>query len=1255
MKACLSAWGKWLFLSLIAVMAVVLLTTAALLYSPVGPKLMVWGVQRILPKLSVGKIEGTVGTGITLQEVAYSDEQKQLKVEVRFLSVNPDLGCLLQPAICIDELQVDGVVFELHGSAGGNKDTPSNGERLSIPVPLKVNRLGLNDISVSVDDDNSLSWQSFAGGLSWTNSELLLLPTKWQGLTLNLPVSKDQSARLSPVAGPTDDQKPVFSGLSLPEIQLPLDLGVADLSFTDVRIIQGSTDYSVAHIAMEGTARNSDIDLQRFHVSTSEAEVSAHGRVSLQGVYPLSLVLDARYLKAPLKGQTVRVSVVGSLADLHLTGVADGVFKTNLKSHISLTQDNLPFEVKAHASSGRWPFIGEAQYYLNSDTLQAHGDLQNYSFDFKGLLKGDKFPDLSVSMLGEGTLNSVNLTRMELESSSSYVRGDLHADWRHDVTLTAQLALDNFWPGLFFPEAEGTLSGEVAGNANIYRDGRWAVEVGQLDISGKIENYPLIAKGQIRAHSEPTEMGFAASTQKLVIQHGPNQVSVAGNVTDSLDLTLDVDIVDLAKSFDQAEGRVKGHIQLTGKPDSPFADLDLSAAYFKWQDVFQAETVTLSGSIASIIHPKGKLQATVGSAIVQGQGIDSLQLDISGSVDDHSVILSAVVPEGTGQLRMRGGFSDAFSQWSGTLTDMQLVHDNETLVLLDHVSINADVASAKVDLGSHCWALADASLCLNQLTSISAQGVSASFSLKNLNLKTVEKWLPDENVSAEGGITGSAQIDWHTGQELSASGAFTVAKGQVTIQQKEPMAVGWDNISVQGRLKDGQLSSQLAVDLADNGQVVLQAEIADVKAKDKQLQGALTLDQINIDFLKPLLGENAQVHAVIDGDLQLSGHVLQPQVIGILTVKDMNASGEMLPVAINKGEMKLVFNGYAIDLFGYIQTPDGDLNLSGDADWQDLSQWTVNSHVTAQGLNVNVPPIVKMKVVPDLDLHFRPGSARIVGRVKIPSGLIEIEDLPESAVTVSKDQVIVDATGTPVQNRSMPFNVDTNIEVQIGDELRLSAFGLKGRLQGLLKIVQKDNAPFVTGDVAILDGTYRSLGQDLIIQQGNVMFNGPLSKPSVAITAIRNPENIENEVTAGLRVSGPADNPRIAVFSDPAMAQANALSYLLRGKDLGADGGDNSMTMTLIGLSLSQTGRIVSDIGQAVGIQDLELDTAGSGDDSQVTVSGYVLPGLKVKYGVGLFNSVGEFTLRYRLVKNLYLEAVSGLSSAVDLIYQFEF
>lgn len=50
-----------------------------------------------------------------------------------------------------------------------------------------------------------------------------------------------------------------------------------------------------------------------------------------------------------------------------------------------------------------------------------------------------------------------------------------------------------------------------------------------------------------------------------------------------------------------------------------------------------------------------------------------------------------------------------------------------------------------------------------------------------------------------------------------------------------------------------------------------------------------------------------------------------------------------------------------------------------------------------------------------------------------------------------------------------------------------------------------------------------------------------------------------------------------------------------------------------------------------------------------------MLPGLKVKYGVGIFDSLATLTLRYRVIPKLYVEAAIGVDQALDMLYSFEF
>ncbi|MBS9783704.1 MAG: translocation/assembly module TamB domain-containing protein, partial [Pasteurella sp.] len=99
----------------------------------------------------------------------------------------------------------------------------------------------------------------------------------------------------------------------------------------------------------------------------------------------------------------------------------------------------------------------------------------------------------------------------------------------------------------------------------------------------------------------------------------------------------------------------------------------------------------------------------------------------------------------------------------------------------------------------------------------------------------------------------------------------------------------------------------------------------------------------------------------------------------------------------------------------------------------------------------------------------------------------------------------------------------------------------------------------------------------------------------------------------------------------------------------------NSIAAAAIGLGLSQSSKLVGNIGNTFGISDLHVTTAGIGDNTKVVVSGSLTPKFKVKYGTGIFASLSELTLRYRLAPQLYLQWVSSVNQTIDLMYKFEF
>ena len=86
---------------------------------------------------------------------------------------------------------------------------------------------------------------------------------------------------------------------------------------------------------------------------------------------------------------------------------------------------------------------------------------------------------------------------------------------------------------------------------------------------------------------------------------------------------------------------------------------------------------------------------------------------------------------------------------------------------------------------------------------------------------------------------------------------------------------------------------------------------------------------------------------------------------------------------------------------------------------------------------------------------------------------------------------------------------------------------------------------------------------------------------------------------------------------------------------------------------MGQSENLVSKVGNKLGFEDVAFDTSGQGDETQLSLTGTIAPGVQLRYGVGVFDSVSEVAIRYELLPKLYLEAVSSLTNAVDLYYQF--
>ncbi|HCH1565917.1 hypothetical protein CGK39_13185 [Vibrio parahaemolyticus] len=1247
-------WTKWLSLSLIGLLLLITIFVATVLFTHQGLKLAIWGAEKALPQLKVENIQGSLFPRFALQNVSFVDESLHIDAKVERLALAINFRCFFDPKVCVDELALQGVNFQMPelppASEEPEEETPPL-RSISTPVPIFVNKVSFNDINVNVLG-NQIDWQTFSTALSMQGDRLVIAPTALKDINVALAPSEAEPEAAAEEPKETDATP---QDIVLPEVWIPLTVEARRLDIHNFKLA-GETPVIVNHLGLVARAGGERVDVKTLELDMPEVEGKLSTQVTLSADYPIKAQLDALVKQADAKGQKLSLSASGSVGDLSLNATLSELVQAEIKGDIQPLKTQLPFDVSIKNVQAQWPLFGQSDYQVSVPSLAAKGSLDGYEVALETKASGKDTPAVDVALNGKGTLEQIDLESLVVKTLGGELSGKVMANWAAPINWQADLNLKNIQPGLQWKEAEGDISGSLSTSGSLTEQGGWQVSLPKLDIDGILRGYPLNVEGQLEASDKNGKAeDIQLTTQGLALSHGPNQLSAKGKIDKQILMDVEVNFPDFAKSVPDLAGKMQGKVALRGSLKEPDINLDLALNQINWQQQANVETITLKGDVTPLPAPKANLSLIANNITYDDIKVDSADLEVSGDEKLHQLTLDVVSDLVSTSLEIEGTFKQKPEMiWDGALRRLTLSSQQGPWSLQKSTAVKVNIDKQIANVQAHCWLQAKSSVCLTEDISVGKSG-QAKLAINDFNFDQIKQFLPPET-KLQGSVNAQAFAKWAPEKKPEVTLSVNMPKGQVEQALEQPIKVGWDSFSFKAALAKDKLDAEWLFDVKDNGDLSGKVSLLNVSSEKPTIDGKVALSTFHLDFLAPLIGEYSLFKANMNTDLALSGDVMHPKVNGQFLIDQMKLQGEVTPIDINSGQVVINFKGHQADLDAGIITPDGKLEITGDADWRDLQDWRTRARVFAKELKVDMPPMVKIKVEPDMTIDVTPQLAKVEGNINLPWGRIVIEELPPSAVGVSSDTVILNKDLQPVDEvTAMPFNVETDINIKIGDDFQLAAFGLKGGLKGSLNVTQKDKGPFIVGEVNIVDGSYRSFGQDLVIEEGKILMNGPADQPYVSIKAIRNPDNTQDDVIAGVRVTGPASDPSVEIFSEPAMPQANALSYLLRGQDIDGESGGNAMTTTLIGLSLAKSGRVVGEIGEAFGVQDLQLDTAGSGDDSQVTVSGYILPGLQVKYGVGIFNSLGEFTVRYRLMQDLYLEAVSGVDSAVDLLYQFEF
>ena len=209
---------------------------------------------------------------------------------------------------------------------------------------------------------------------------------------------------------------------------------------------------------------------------------------------------------------------------------------------------------------------------------------------------------------------------------------------------------------------------------------------------------------------------------------------------------------------------------------------------------------------------------------------------------------------------------------------------------------------------------------------------------------------------------------------------------------------------------------------------------------------------------------------------------------------------------------------------------------------------------------------------------------------------------------------------------------------------------------------QPDKATTAVGELEVKNGVYKAYGQDLTLDHGRLIFaGGPIDNPGLDLKAFR---KATDGTVAGINIAGTLRAPQATLYSDPVMDESDALAYLLLGPSaravLAAGGEPGRQRRHLAGAEGGEPGGEEDRLALRPAGGDGSRPTGGIKETSLV-VGKYLSPRLYVNYGLGLFQPINTFTIRYLLGRQWSLQAQQGAAvggqgqaTGVDILYTVE-
>jgi translocation and assembly module TamB len=851
-------------------------------------------------------------------------------------------------------------------------------------------------------------------------------------------------------------------------------------------------------------------------------------------------------------------------------------------------------------------------------------------------VQGPQLPETEVALQGRGSTQGLRLEPLSLQllEGTLAARGELA--WAPTLAWDLMVAADGINPAGLAVDFPGELSARLSSAGELTDAGPVAqVHIESLD--GTLRGQPVRASGDVEYRA-----GRAVAKQ-LDIASGPNRLILDGEAGKRLALRFDIDAPELAAAYPGLSGALQGRGELSGTQQSPQLVSNLQAKAIAF-DTLQIERLDLVA----------RWQASGGSVTLEGTNwraggllFERATAQLAGLPEAHRLTLDAAGPELVLGVTAKGKWLDAL--WDGTLQRLDLQQSLAgTWQLAAPVRLQAGAELAETQ--ELCLQQAPAQLCLEGGWRAEPR-LDLRGKLERLPIERFAALLP-EALRVEGQLNGAFSLQ---GTPASPRAEFSIRpdNGLLRVQtDAEPLEIAYRDVRVDGGFANDQGSAEIGLNLGAAG--VAEGRVTLGAAPRRELGGELVARFPDLALISGFVPTLEAVKGKLTADLELDGSLEAPQLEGELRVEE--GSARVPDAGLELTDVGLTVRGDGIGpllIDGGATSGDGRLTLAGKVDLDAEPGPALDLRIRGERFQAVRLPEANVRISPDLTLSGAE-PYRLSGVLAIPYALIEVKSLPSSAVSVSSDEFIVGEEGEET-TQAGASNLAADVRIQLGDEVTFKGFGLKTRLTGVLDASLDERGQQVYGKIELKDGAYKAFGQDLGIEQGRLLFAGPPASPALDLRAVR--VSLDGSVKAYLAVTGPLSKPRTRVYSEPALPDTQALSYLLTGRGTDSAGSEQGLDIAAAAFSLGvdRGEPLLQTMQERLGLDELSVSSGDTGlESSAVTVGKYLNPNLYIGYTQNLFDPAGSVLLRLKLSEQVEVESRAGVQQSVDLFYKIE-